>query len=283
MPSPTRELPISFVVAGVQKAATSSIYFYLGRHRNVARGVKERHFFDDEHRSWDPPDYTGYTCTAERWQHLAGEATPVYLFWPRALERMRAYDPQLRLIVSFRDPIERAFSQWSMEVARFEEIPDFATAVADDTYSSTPDEVPEGMFPRFFRRKTLIARGFYGAQLQRGLSLFPRDQWLFLDFAEVIGDRDSMLAKLTDFLDLSPYRNTPRAGVFNRSPADLDGPAPTGAMFARLAERYAPDLELFERLSGIDTAGWSTRKILDGTLDPAELAERLGRKAGLIR
>ena len=40
-------LPITFALIGVQKGATSTIAFYLLRHRHVARGErKERHFFD---------------------------------------------------------------------------------------------------------------------------------------------------------------------------------------------------------------------------------------------
>jgi hypothetical protein len=51
----------------------------------------------------------------------------------------------------------------------------------------------------------------------------------------------------------------------------------------RLAERFSTDLPLFEKLSGIDTSRWATSRILAGTLDPAELAEKLGRKAGLLK
>ena len=43
----TETIPISFALVGVQKAATSTIAFYLLRHRHVSRGErKERHFFD---------------------------------------------------------------------------------------------------------------------------------------------------------------------------------------------------------------------------------------------
>ena len=38
------------------------------------------------------------------------------------------------------------------------------------------------------------------------------------------------------------------------------------------------DLALFEELSGIDTSAWPTRLVLDGDLDPGELAARFARK-----
>jgi hypothetical protein len=46
-------------------------------------------------------------------QRIAIDATPSYVFWPHAMERMRAYRPDMRLIASLRDPIERAFSHWA--------------------------------------------------------------------------------------------------------------------------------------------------------------------------
>ena len=58
----------------------------------------------------------------------------------------------------------------------------------------------------------------------------------------------------------------------------MPGTAPTAADLARLAEVYAKDLDLFEELSGIDTSAWPTRLVLDGALDPGELAARFARK-----
>ena len=110
-------LPISFALVGVQKAATSTIAFYLLRHRHVSRGErKERHFFDKDFLDWENPDYSAYTSPRRTpRQKIAGDYTPAYLFWPGALRRMHAYNPDMKLIASFRDPIERAFSQWCME------------------------------------------------------------------------------------------------------------------------------------------------------------------------
>ena len=49
-----------------------------------------------------------------------------------------------------------------------------------------------------------------------------------------------------------------------------------------LLATYAEDLPLFTRLSGLDTSGWTTSRLLAGELSAEEVAEKLGRKAGLI-
>lgn len=283
----SRSLPITFSIVGVQKGATSTLYGMLGSHRRIARGpAKERHFFDDETRSWDPPDYSDYhTVTAKSRIRIAGDATPIYLFWPRALERMRAYNPEMRLIASFRDPIERAFSQWSMERGRKVPLPDFGAAIEDERFIDVPATMPEGRGARrgALRTRTLVGRGLYGRQLRRGLDLFDRDQWLLLDFREFLGDPSATLDRVTDFLGVERYRKYPELQKRNASPDNHEGLPPTGEDLARLADLYAEDLADFTELSGLDTSAWSTARILAGSLDPAELADKLSRRAGLIR
>lgn len=278
-------LPISFALVGVQKAATSTIAFYLLRHRNVARGErKERHFFDKDFLDWDQPDYSAYNSPIRSpRQRIAGDYTPAYLFWPQALNRMAQYDANMKLIASFRDPIERAFSQWQMDYARHEGFPEFADAIAGDPFTTVPNAVPDGWKPGDLRKRAMVTRGLYGAQLQRAFEVYPdRSRWLLLDFLDVVTDRDGVLDRLTDFLEIGKFQDPPAPQAKNASP-DVDAVAPTGDDISRLAERFAEDLPLFEQLSGIDTSRWATSKILAGTLDPAELAEKLGRKAGLLK
>src|SRR5205085_460923 len=49
---------------------------------------------------------------------IAGENTPIYLYWRPALPRIRDYNPAMKFIVILRNPIERAFSQWNMQRTR---------------------------------------------------------------------------------------------------------------------------------------------------------------------
>jgi hypothetical protein len=277
-------LPITFALVGVQKAATSTIAFYLLRHRHVARGErKERHFFDKDFLDWENPDYSGYSSPRRTpRQKIAGDYTPAYLFWPGALKRMHDYDPDMKIIASFRDPIERAFSQWQMDYARHEGFPQFAQAIAQDTFETVPDGVPDGWQPGDLRKRALATRGLYGAQLERAFDIYPdRSRWLLLDFIDVVSDRDTLLERLTEFLEIGKFIDPPSPQAKNASP-DVDARPPMAEDMLRLAERFAPDLPLFEKLSGIDTSRWATSRILAGTLDPAELAEKLGKKAGLL-
>lgn len=271
-------LPIGYSVVGVQKAATSTLHNLLIRHRNVARPPrKELHFFDDNRRNWQRPDYSTYRVRRTRpWQRIAGDATPIYLMWPHALERMWRYNQQMRLIASFRDPIERAYSHWAMQASRSDGFPSFDEVVAEWHVPTAPDAVPPGWSATQLRTHSVVPRGFYGAQLDRGLDIFPREQWLLLDFETVRRDQRRVCDELTGFLGLPDFKAYPHTQVRHRADRESPPPSPSAQTVARLVDTYADDLQRFAAISGFDLAEWPTWQLVAGTLTPAELARSLG-------
>ncbi len=286
-------MPITASIIGVQKAATSTMHTMLTRHRLVAPTFandptradrnwhfagKELHFFDDEEKDWSAPDYSHYYGTAIRpKQQIAVDATPSYILWPGALERMAAFNPQMQLIASFRDPIERAFSQWSMGRKQKNAYPEFSQAIEDFDDESMLDRVPTGAGKWTVHRRSMVIRGLYGAQLERGLPHFGRGQWLMLNFAEWVRDYQSALDEITDFLGLHRFRSYPPLRL-NPTPESHHGTPPSVADIEKLVERYRDDLAQFERLSGFDVSSWATRRIAAGEMEPAELVAKFARK-----
>jgi len=288
-------LPVSIILGGVQKGASGTLHALLVRHRHVARhGVKERHFFDDDSLDWSAPDYSAYgTVPREDQAGLARRAidsTPSYFFWPGAMERIAAYDahlaatggPEVQLVLCFRDPIERAFSQWTMLTDKLDakrEYPGFGELIR----MRTPGvhEVPEGWSKRDARQYSVVSRGLYGAQLRRALEHLPRERMLLMRFDDVVADPAAALDSMTDFLGLHRFGREIDPRPRNSHERRLDAAPPTGEDLRLLADTYADDLHVFTRLSGLDTSGWATSRILADELDPAELADRLARKAGL--
>lgn len=288
-------LPVSIVLGGVQKGASGFLHAMLVRHRLVARhGTKERHFFDDDSRDWSQPDYSGYGTVPRDGQEVPGrraiDSTPSYLFWPGAMARIAAYDAHLRgrggpavqVVLCFRDPIERAFSQWTMLTDKLEGVrdyPGFGELVRMDTPGV--EAVPEGWRKRDARQYSMVARGLYGAQLRRALDELPRERFLLLRFDEVVREPVGALHAMTDFLGLHRFQREVDTTPRNSHQRDLTAAPPTAEDLRLLADTYAADLADFTALSGLDTSGWATSRILSGSLDPGELADRLARKAGL--
>ena len=191
---------VTFLIAGVQKGGTTALYDYLADYSDIALSkVKEVHFFDDETRDWACPNYAAYHAqfpgAAGR---PCGEATPIYTYWPNALERIRAYNPAMRLILTLRDPVERAWSHWRMEYGRGAEREPFAWCIREGRQRLF-DATPWG----HHREYSYVERGFYAEQLGRLFALFPREQVLLLRAEDLRADPAPALAAVREFLGLA--------------------------------------------------------------------------------
>lgn len=235
---------VDFIIAGVQKAGTTALFDHLGDVPGVAlSATKEVHFFDDESVDWARPDYAAYEAQfAAAEGALVGEATPIYLYWPNALERIFAYNPAMRLILMLRDPVERAWSQWRMETARGVEREPFSWCIRQGRQRLFASE-PWGHHREF----SYVERGFYGEQVARLFELFPRDQVLLLKAEDLRADPNTVLASICAFLGAPPPPpTTPRAVHVGQEMEGLQT-----ADILHLRQIYARDLVRLKDLTGI--------------------------------
>jgi hypothetical protein len=83
---------------------------------------------------------------------------------------------------------------------------------------------------------------------------------------------------VTDFLEIPRFEAHPTlANKFPGSPTAA-GTAPTGRDIAGLVERYREDFEKFKALSGLDVSRWPLQRLVDGAMDPQELATKYAAK-----
>lgn len=235
---------VTFVIAGVQKGGTTALFDYLGDYPDVALSdVKETHFFDDETHDWSAPDHGAYHAHFPAVDgRPTGEATPIYIYWPQSLERIRAYNPAMKLILVLRDPVERAWSGWRMETRNGVETQPFAWCVREGRQRLFQAE-PWGHHREF----SYVERGFYGEQLERLYALFAKDQVLVLTSDSLRGDHGGALAQVRSFLGLPPAP-TPTA---RESHVGLDLGAPDPKDIAFLRGVYAADATRLAILTGV--------------------------------
>lgn len=240
---------VNFVVVGVQKGGTSALFHFLSQHPGiVVPRCKELHFFDDERRNWGRPAYADYHRHFDhRGDGLRGEATPSYIWWPNALERLARYNPEVRIIAMFRDPVTRAHAHWRMNRQRGVEPLDFSAAIRAGLCRIAGGLEAE----QALRRYSYLDRGFYAAQVDRLFALFSREQVLLLRQEDLELDHDGTLARVFAFLGL-PNHPVPASRVFEgkaRVPlADAEA--------AFLSTVYEADIARFAALSGCDITGW---------------------------
>jgi hypothetical protein len=254
-------MSVDFFICGVQKGGTSALDAWLRAHPGIemARPTKELHFFDDESLDWARPDYrplhAAFTSTDPT--RPRGEATPIYVYWPRSLERIHAYNPKAKMLVLLRHPIWRAFSHWRMETARGVESLPFAEAIGP-VGRERVRRSPEGVSRAF----SYVERGMYALQIERLLGLFPRSQVLFLRTDGLWLEPARALGKVCSFLSVPPIEWPERRYV---GPVATNRTlAPTPRDIEYLAALFADDIPRTQALTGLDLQDW---------LDPAGLGD----------
>jgi len=247
---------VEFLVAGVQKGGTSALFEYLREMPGLQLpDIKEAHFFDDEDGvDWRHPDYGAYHRLFSDDGRVWGEATPIYTYWPNSLERIAAYQPQMKLILLFRDPVARAWSHWKMEYSKRKEANGFSWCIREGRERvRTGDPAAPGHHRVF----SYVERGFYGRQIARLLALFPRSQCLFLRSEDLLARPDDILADVCAFLDQPPPVGiTPR--IVHAARQDDDHGVLDPGDVELLTELYIADMKNFSDLTGIDARRWSS-------------------------
>ena len=261
----------------------------ITEHPQVVRAPrKEATYFNSLTVDWDRPPHDEHTVARqEPGQLMLGDATPAYLWWPRALERLHDYNAETRVIAVLRDPIERAYSQWRMQRERSARraargrgtlSEDWPYVVEQFLDLPLPDEVTPGGFKG---SRSIFLRGLYAEQLARGTRIFDPEQWLVLEFGAMLADFPATLDRVTDHLGLDRFSEPPPMRHELAGADQVSGTAPTADDLLRIAQRYADDLARLPDVpiaAGLDFSGWPTRQILDGRLDPADLAAKFARR-----
>lgn len=248
---------VSVFICGVQKGGTTSLYAHFCEHPELSPPrIKETHFFDDEHVQWDAE--VDYGPLHELYEprddgRLRFDATPIYSFWPPSMERIRRYNPDARIIVLFRDPFERAYSQWAMEYNRGDEALRFGDAIRNgrDRLTGLSETARE---KRIF---SYLERGFYGEQVQRILEIFPQDQVLFLRSDDLKGEHERTLRSISSFLGITDFPRTGPKQEHRRPRLEIDCP-PTASDLALFQAVLRDDLTLFAKITGLDISAWPT-------------------------
>ncbi|MFN3951247.1 MAG: sulfotransferase domain-containing protein [Thermaurantimonas sp.] len=190
------------VIIGAQKCGTSTLYEWLKVQPGFSPSTqKELHFFDFQYAKG--VDYYMSQFVLREGGMLL-ESSPMYVFHPAVPRRLSETFPGAKLIVILRNPLDRAWSHYKMNVRRGLEKYDFQTAVRLEIVRialSSPDR-PESRFQNY----SYVLRGHYAHQLKRWFRYFSRDQFFIAVFEDFFKNPGPGMQALCEFLK-TEFRN----------------------------------------------------------------------------
>lgn len=235
----------NFLIIGAAKGGTTSLYHYLNQHPQIYMSpVKEPRFFalEGETLNFQNPDqvinHTSVTTLPEYYKLFegvtdeiaVGEASPLYLYSERAVERIAHYVPEAKLIATLRNPVDRAYSCYKHLIA----LDPFSFAEALD---QEDHRIRQNWAHLWHYRQG----GYYYKQLKRYFDKFDRQQikiYLFDDLKSkplgVVQDVFSFLGVDNTFIPDLTYRNVsnnPKIKVLQNT---TNGKSPVRSFFRKV-------------------------------------------------
>jgi hypothetical protein len=244
-------MQVNFLTGGTQKGGTGAVHKFLSEHPQICLAKqKEVHFFDNDaffrtHR--EPINYRPYHeyFTGRATTKVFGEATPIYMYWEPSAERIKAYNPSMRLIFILRDPIERAYSQYNMQRRRGIELLSFSTAIRLESVRCRQ------AFSLQRRRYSYVDRGFYSRQIKNMMRFFPREQMLFLKTEDLKHRHTETIDRICDFLGVARLHHDRPAIVSSHRYPSMSLSDKTF-----LKRKFEEEILELEALLGWDCASW---------------------------
>lgn len=267
---PRRRLP-DFLIIGAQRAGTSSLYKWVEAHPDVVASLrKETEYLagrwcegEDWYRGHFPSRYRrGIEHRLHRRTLATFEASPNYLFHPRAPERAAALLPGVKLVALLRNPVERAFSHHQHEVRAGRESLSFEEALdlEDERLAGEEDLMAGDPCYRSlaWERYSYVSRGRYAAQIERWIAAFGRERLLVVKSEDLYRDTLGCYSEIVEFLGLPAWAPAAfRNHSYVREADTGESPRMADETRARLAAELEPHNRQLYSLLDRDF-GWET-------------------------
>lgn len=207
----TKKRP-NFFIVGAAKCGTTSLYYHLMKHPEVffCEVIKEPYYFSTKYaqiphhgkedeindkkrtrlKTFDHYLELFKNATDEK---IIGEASTDYLYFYQVADDIKAMNPDAKIVISLRNPIDRAFSAYYHQVSKDRETLSFENALKaeegriKDNYSF------------IWRYKDV---GLYSKRVKHFLDVFGPENVKIILFDDIKNDITAVVHDILEFLKL---------------------------------------------------------------------------------
>jgi hypothetical protein len=205
----TQNSKIDLMIIGAQKAGTTSLKNYLNEHPAIL-GHPQTEF------TWFAAQSEESFSEAFGKQFTEGDADKakavvaknVALYYDEAaIKKLKDHNPACKLVFVVREPVERAYSSYTMEVSNGWLKRDFKELKNEVIKCNTHD----GLY------RILYNLGLYGKHLKMILNHFPKDQIKVYRFEQLKQQPESICKDLFEWLGIDPSFEPDTGKVYNKT------------------------------------------------------------------
>lgn len=185
------DFKLDFIGIGAPKAGTTQVAEWLEAHPGVCMSVpKEIHYFNERssyiHPQPNPNSLQPLSWYAKHFNHykkgqLKGEFSTGYMYDAHCAEKIKAHNPDMKIIACLRQPAERAYSQYVMF-----------------RYYFKMEERP--FSEMMFEGNEFIEKSLYYKQLKRYFDVFDKAQIHIVFLEDLKNDAEKACTDLYDFI-----------------------------------------------------------------------------------
>ncbi len=206
----TQKQPNLFIV-GAAKCGTTSLYYHLMSHKDVFFCEhKEPYYFSTKYaqiphhgkadeindvKRMSLPTLDDYLklfkdATDEK---IIGEASTDYLYFYKVAEDIKAMNPDAKIVISLRNPVDRAFSAYYHQISK-----DRETLSFEDALEEEENRIKDN-YSFIWRYKDV---GLYSKKVKHFLDVFGPEKVKVILFDDIKNDITSVVHDILEFLEL---------------------------------------------------------------------------------
>lgn len=190
---------VDFVIAGAQKSGSTSLFSYVSQHPDIfLPPVKEISFFLQAEAWQNGSAYLRPFYRSMKDEKLVGMAHAHIFAFPDSAKRIRSHNPNARVIVVLRNPVDRAYSAyWHARREGRETCETFETALERESERRKDHYTPDAGF-------SYVAHGHYADHLEAFLEVFDRQNIKTILTEDLSGRGRETIADVFEWLGVDP-------------------------------------------------------------------------------
>ncbi len=179
----------NFICLGVHKCGTSWLYNCLYEHPEIDIQDKIDYFYRTDRYNKGTDWYAKFFQQAA--EKISGDLSPVYFFnqtqnqVESTAQRIHRHNPNVKLIVLLRNPIDRAYSHYLQDLKT-------GHLATHTSFSQAIEQQPK-----------MLSWGRYKTHIQSFLQVFRKEQILFLVFDDIINRPNQTIQEVYGFLGVN--------------------------------------------------------------------------------